>query len=546
MSFNEEEKQIGEVEEGIIENTECKELGSSSEYNNSEISGDKNNADNELIKDEENSQVNEENRSILESKLIEKTIKIIKNKWVIAIVAVFAIILTTYNFSEAKAYKQINKYSTDLKLYNNERDKVESYISRILKKDTSENFKQLLDIVLKSNNELLGEKVVYILTNKYKKTIDYTHVMEKVWDNNTKNLNLVLAILESNSKEDNEQIFIKNNETLINTNNSRFISKYKLYANKSIGYVDNIHKLKIDINDLSLYYLQDEIDDDVYNSFIENRENDEVLQAIINLSKEEAKQNNYKNSEKLINKINEFELIINEPLLEPYNNLVKLVELIKAKESLVNEKNQLEEKYNNNSLIKEEKNKELEIAIGKKEKAQSEISNLDKEMEKYKPFTISGYIIGKTRDINSDDFGKGEEYEVKYTSDIPYGNKNEVDRFILETYDTMYTSKGNFSLDVVYNGSKQVTVKEDFGGFTQTWKVYSEFSAATKTMYEAALNIVQEQKSYLQADINKVDTINNEIKELDEFIKNYDSIMNEKNQEIQEVEKNIEELKNSI
>ena len=223
-----------------------------------------------------------------------------------------------------------------------------------------------------------------------------------------------------------------------------------------------------------------------------------------------------------------------------------MVESLDSRNKLKAEKDRLIKKYEDSDSDLEVKNESLKSAQADKVNAEKELTRLNQQIEKYKPFTISGYIIAKTGTFNNEIIGSGENYEVRYTSDVPFSNQTEVDRFLLSTVSTSYKSKGNFSLEVVYIGEDDVTVKEEFGGFTQTWMRYGEYSGKIKEANNEVILLLQERIDEEKTIIAKVDAIQSQINELNDFIQNYDVILKESENKIIEEENKIEELKKQL
>ncbi len=81
----------------------------------------------------------------------------------------------------------------------------------------------------------------------------------------------------------------------------------------------------------------------------------------------------------------------------------------------------------------------------------------DNEFPPSEALYLSGYIVHQSN------LGK---YEI-----IVQGQKN---RAILNTRYTTFTNKGSFSLPVKKTGTQTVSLKEEYGGFTQEWNTYTE------------------------------------------------------------------------
>ena len=101
-------------------------------------------------------------------------------------------------------------------------------------------------------------------------------------------------------------------------------------------------------------------------------------------------------------------------------------------------------------------------------------------------------------------------------------------------------------MEVVYIGEDDVTVKEEFGGFTQTWMRYGEYSGKIKEANNEVILLLQERIDEEKAIIAKVDAIQSQINELNDFIQNYDVILKESENKIIEEENKIEVLKKQL
>jgi len=88
-----------------------------------------------------------------------------------------------------------------------------------------------------------------------------------------------------------------------------------------------------------------------------------------------------------------------------------------------------------------------------------ELAGLEAELSK-PPFILNGYIVGQ------------HSYGI-YEIALSYSGNHA----LLFAFDTQFQSRGAFSLRVTELSDIPVQLKEDFGGFTQTWKIYSECGA---------------------------------------------------------------------
>ncbi|MCA0388211.1 MAG: hypothetical protein LCH52_06920 [Bacteroidetes bacterium] len=86
-------------------------------------------------------------------------------------------------------------------------------------------------------------------------------------------------------------------------------------------------------------------------------------------------------------------------------------------------------------------------------------------------FYLTGYIVGKNRNDSYEIIVPGQTY-----------------RALLYTSYTSYTTKGSFTLPVQKTGTQNVTVKEEFGGFSQEWNTYSEVKPEAIKRWQAYKN----------------------------------------------------------
>jgi hypothetical protein len=86
------------------------------------------------------------------------------------------------------------------------------------------------------------------------------------------------------------------------------------------------------------------------------------------------------------------------------------------------------------------------------------------------PFTLSGFIIGQNNPIS---------YEIY----VP----GEAQHALLMVSGTSFQSKGGFNLQVVTTGDIPVTVKEEYGGFQQSWHLYRECDSECMQSYRENL-----------------------------------------------------------
>ncbi len=103
----------------------------------------------------------------------------------------------------------------------------------------------------------------------------------------------------------------------------------------------------------------------------------------------------------------------------------------------------------------------FENVFDSERKIREEIEELNSEIRKHKGFRLEGIIISVVDRV----YGT-ETYEIS-----TYSSRNHA---LLITTETKFTTKGRFSIDVVKAGTREVRVKEEMGGFDQTWNVYRE------------------------------------------------------------------------
>lgn len=450
-----------------------------------------------------------------------------------------------YNFSDYKAFNVINKFTNESSEYNSKL--VKKNINKLLKSDDGRNFEKLLKIGIDSKVIIFTTDLLQVATTNYNDIIDYSNLMKILFDSTDFNLNkLLINTIKDNNKSSNQEWFIKSQEGILNTNNLKFISNYKIYLQNDFGDIDKIHKLDVNIEDLINLQIKKEIDIDLLKEFIDYKNIDKISNTIIDSIKKIVEKEEIELAKSFLSVKDELNLEVSEEKGNEFNILSQLVESLDSRNKLKAEKDRLIKKYEDSDSDLEVKNESLKSAQADKVNAEKELTRLNQQIEKYKPFTISGYIIAKTGTFNNEIIGSGENYEVRYTSDVPFSNQTEVDRFLLSTVSTSYKSKGNFSLEVVYIGEDDVTVKEEFGGFTQTWMRYGEYSGKIKEANNEVILLLQERIDEEKTIIAKVDAIQSQINELNDFIQNYDVILKESENKIIEEENKIEELKKQL
>lgn len=423
---------------------------------------------------------------------------------------------------------------------------IKNDISRILKDEDYSDSNKLLEIMINSENFKVYQEFIDILKSYYSNSIDYKYVMTKLFESDNEKINNeLIRLLNSNSKKANEDLFIElENENILN-NKYNFIKDFCYYQKNEIGSAENIYDLDIDIDSLIDGIDNEYIDLYTFKSFIENKDKSKTALEIINKSKEKIIEDKYDLVEDLLKLNTEKKLDENLVYKEESDKLNEIISLNNERNNLINEVKNLEDEYKNSESFISDKNKKIESLNKEKSNMEKELQTLQTNLDKLKPFNISGYIVGKTQDI-SDSIGEGEAYEVKYTVDIPYGNSDSVDRFILKTYSTQYTSKGNFTLQVVYDGIQDVSIKEDFGGFNQKWVVYSQYTGKIKSIYENAVKELEELKEDIENKNSEIDNVNKLLNQYNENIKNYNSIKKEKEDKINEIKKSIENKKSDF
>lgn len=482
-------------------------------------------------------------------KNVERVKLAYKNKILVIVTCVLALVMiitsVVYNFSDYKAFNVINKFTNENSEYNSKL--VKKNINKLLKSDDGSNFEKLLKIGIDSKVIIFTTDLLQVATTNYNDIIDYSNLMKILFDSTDFNLNkLLINTIKDNNKSSNQEWFIKSQEGILNTNNLKFISNYKIYLQNDFGDIDKIHKLDVNIEDLINLQIKKEIDIDLLKEFIDYKNIDKISNTIIDSIKKIVEKEEIELAKSFLSVKDELNLEVSEEKGNEFNILSQLVESLDSRNKLKAEKDRLIKKYEDSDSDLEVKNESLKSAQADKVNAEKELTRLNQQIEKYKPFTISGYIIAKTGTFNNEIIGSGENYEVRYTSDVPFSNQTEVDRFLLSTVSTSYKSKGNFSLEVVYIGEDDVTVKEEFGGFTQTWMRYGEYSGKIKEANNEVILLLQERIDEEKAIIAKVDAIQSQINELNDFIQNYDVILKESENKIIEEENKIEELKKQL
>ena len=482
-------------------------------------------------------------------KNVERVKLAYKNKILVIVTCVLALVMiitsVVYNFSDYKAFNVINKFTNESSEYNSKL--VKKNINKLLKSDDGRNFEKLLKIGIDSKVIIFTTDLLQVATTNYNDIIDYSNLMKILFDSTDFNLNkLLINTIKDNNKSSNQEWFIKSQEGILNTNNLKFISNYKIYLQNDFGDIDKIHKLDVNIEDLINLQIKKEIDIDLLKEFIDYKNIDKISNTIIDSIKKIVEKEEIELAKSFLSVKDELNLEVSEEKGNEFNILSQLVESLDSRNKLKAEKDRLIKKYEDSDSDLEVKNESLKSAQADKVNAEKELTRLNQQIEKYKPFTISGYIIAKTGTFNNEIIGSGENYEVRYTSDVPFSNQTEVDRFLLSTVSTSYKSKGNFSLEVVYIGEDDVTVKEEFGGFTQTWMRYGEYSGKIKEANNEVILLLQERIDEEKTIIAKVDAIQSQINELNDFIQNYDVILKESENKIIEEENKIEELKKQL
>lgn len=354
-----------------------------------------------------------------------------------------------------------------------------------------------------SNDKDISKEVIKVMSSK---NIDYI-------------VSTIDMIFDKEINEDNRRVII--NSLNLVTEDIDF--KYKNLINSMINGINTNKLIKDDI----IKFISTKTVDDgdiIVQSFSEvfkefNNKNDISTQLIIGEILKSIQFDDGQNKESI-------------------NSINKYCELLEEKSVIINTKDNLDKELKDIESKKQSKQKEIDNKSDEIAKAQSKYDEAVKVFNSIQPITINGFIIAEQGTKNTD-FGVATQYEVAYVEDgLP-----TADRFLLYTYSKRFTTKGHFSLEVVYNGTQQVQLKEDYGSFTQDWKEYHEHSSGSKEILDETKKILDTAKSDLDNKKNNLEILKNELNALNELPTEIQAKIDLENAKMEEVNSKLSEVK---
>ena len=259
----------------------------------------------------------------------------------------------------------------------------------------------------------------------------------------------------------------------------------------SLGNVDSLGSLFID-KLASSVQKKDTLFTKQYKDYIEKNHNESLEIIFINKIKMLDNSNKLDETIKIINAVN----ILN---LDFTNDIDLLLKNFISKQNLEKELSEIRVSYNANK---------------------ESIKELDEYISKNNVFTLSGYIIGVT------DKGTiaGDPYEV-YEITPFYSSQHA----FLYTFETSYSSKGRFTLDVITSSKTPVNLKEEYGGFKQEWDTYMEATADIKESISKKTLLLELKNILLISNKQKMDSISVELNGINHALYSIYSSINLKN-----------------
>lgn len=367
----------------------------------------------------------------------------------------------------------------------------------------------------KSNNGLNIKNDILKSYNKYKIKLgpskDICSVYYDDVDFKTISKDDVITAIKLFPPEEIESNFLEQINSLYR--NSEVVEAYNLtkdYSDNNLGTIDKINEIKPDIDVLSRYYF-------VYasNVDVENKVKDMMLKydensidnECIDLIKEQYIKPDIYNSKAIVDKY--LENIGDRDKFKKITDLLKIVIDDNSKISTLQGDNssidtQINDLNQQISDIKDQINdanaetKDLKKAVKDAQDTYNEVNS--------NVVNLRFYCLGVFGD-GSDD----QMYEVALPAYIYDTEVPSEKHAILNTTDFTFTSKGWANKQVVKDGTTEVTLKSDAGGFKQIWDVYKQFAESDRQILKDFQNNISDGNSKIQENNKTINDLNKTI-----------------------------------
>lgn len=296
--------------------------------------------------------------------------------------------------------------------------------------------------------------------------------------------------------------------------NSKVFEAYTLtkdYTDNELGTTDKINSIKPDIDILLKYYFST---DDLDNTEIENKvkemilkyDKDSIDNECISLIKEQYLKPDLNSSkayaDKYLRNIGSSDNLkkLSSLLGSTIDNKSKISKLQEDNSSIDPKIDDLNKQVTDTKKLVDDTNAKTEQFKKDVSDAQISYNALNSSIINLR-FYCTGVASG------GDDY----TYEIAlptyiYGQEIP--SKNHA---ILKTVDYKITSKGWGNEKVVIDKNTDVTLKDDYGGFTQTWTVYRQFTNADQRSLSAYQTNINDANAKIQENNKTISDLNNKI-----------------------------------
>lgn len=353
----------------------------------------------------------------------------------------------------------------------------------------------LFVIIINSNAVTKLRLKHYGKVNNASKLISY---INKNYNNNNKQKLVQLAIDQISVKKLNQGITYLEGLFLNNKQEAPYLKFYTL---------EDFNKYKIifkSSSDVCNYFIDAQYSDEIRNQLIKlmnQYKPQEIQKDFIMRIYDLHKQGKYSDAVALAQKYQS----INIGNSQNTNNIIlqfnKLISIENNISSLKASLSGSQKFINTNQANIENIQSNIDSENDQVSSLKDQINQAKNDIDAEQPMTLDAYMIAN---IGSD--GSLSKYEIAmpyYTWTSPYGYKlpSKV-HAILETTTITYSSPGWFDLDVIKEGTTEVTLDN---GFTQTWTVYKEATDSNADIQAKTQSISDDKAS--------IDQINSSIKQ---------------------------------
>lgn len=477
------------------------------------------------------------NRGITRENLIKSLITNTKVKVIMIVTIIISLVIGVVYFnSSLYLLKQIESLAKKNEISSYDNAKLKDYTTQVLNKNKKNNFNRILDI-MEDNNSINKSTILNQINESHKEQINFERFMNLLIQCTNDDEATICEILKFNSQDDNEDIFMNNFNNIVNQDNETLIRLLSLYFKYDIGSCDEIYKMDISNDDIMNAYLNEKLEKDNFYGFAANRDNDQLFNCFIKKEKENIKSLKNTDASILYNKFKNLELSISEESQSKLDMLNTIFDLINNKTSFENEKSDLNKKKSDNDNELSEKNNQISSLNTSNSQKESKIRDYESSMalNQNQITNISGYIVSQVSSSDTE-----HVYEAAFLNDSN-------NRFVLKTHKTVFNSRGTFSLQVLVKGTEEVKLKDEYGGFDQSWSSYEEFEGSPiyNTFQQTKGNITNLQNE-INSNNQKITTIQQEIDEINKFNNTYNNNLNEIDNKISSIDQEINEMVESL